>query len=104
MSNKMTRAMKKSAEGLTETYTNENGNRMAIMQDAAGHVVHTPVAFLVATTYIPNPLGCIEVGFKDGDRSNLNADNLYWLTPEEVKQIQDEHKSTGGVAESGPGE
>lgn len=38
------------------------------------------VAFLVATEFVPNedPAHLTKIKFKDKDRANLNASNLYW--------------------------
>ena len=36
------------------------------------------VARLVAEEFIPNPNGYKYVGFKDGNKENCSADNLYW--------------------------
>lgn len=38
------------------------------------------VHLLVAQTFLPNELGFKNVGFKDGDKKNYHADNLYWLS------------------------
>lgn len=36
------------------------------------------VSRLVAEEFIPNPNGYKYVGFKDGNKENCSADNLYW--------------------------
>ena len=38
------------------------------------------VARLVAEAFIPNPHNKPIIGYKDGDKENVNADNLVWCT------------------------
>lgn len=87
----LSRKMKKSAETLTETYAKEDGTLMAIING-----FHTPVVFIIATTYIPNPTGSLNVAFKDGDKTNMNVENLYWY------EIEDRTISTATPEDSKP--
>jgi hypothetical protein len=45
---------------------------------------------LVALSFIPNPDDLPEVGFRDGDKSNLHVSNLYW-----TEHIDNVRKSQG---------
>lgn len=42
-----------------------------------GNNIHT-VCYLVASAFVDNTDNCFLVGYKDGDKSNVKADNLYW--------------------------
>ena len=46
------------------------------------------VAYLVARAFIHND-GCMLVGFKDGDITNINVDNLYWYYAGELDSGED---------------
>lgn len=46
------------------------------------------VAYLVARAFIKND-GCMLVGFKDGDITNINVDNLYWYYAGELDSGED---------------
>lgn len=59
--------------------------------NAAGHKyvwlgdkIHT-VAYLVAKAFVDNTDNCFLVGYKDGKKSNLKADNLYWYYSGEIE-------------------
>lgn len=59
--------------------------------NAAGHKyvwlgdkIHT-VAYLVAKAFVDNTDNCFLVGYKDGNKSNLKADNLYWYYSGEIE-------------------
>lgn len=70
-------------------------DKNGIIYDAEGNVVETfinacnyvavrlnnrilTVAYIVAKTWINNPNNCICIAYKDGDYSNVKADNLIW--------------------------
>jgi len=49
-----------------------------------GNNIHT-VTYLVAKAFVDNTDGCMIVGYKDGNKSNLKADNLYWYYSGEIE-------------------
>ena len=72
-------------------YITENGkiydskdNQLKTFKNTIGYEcveineMYYTVAYLVARAFIENTEGCMLVGFKDGDITNINVDNLYW--------------------------
>jgi len=56
-----------------DTFINSCGYVSALLN---GRIV--TVAYMVAKQYVNNPNKCICIAYKDGDFTNINADNLYW--------------------------
>lgn len=56
-----------------ETFINSCGYVAAVLN---GYIV--TVAYIVAKLYVDNPNSCICVAYKDGDYTNIKADNLEW--------------------------
>ena len=52
--------------------------RVRLSED--GKKIDYTVHRLVAEAFIPNPENKTDVGFKELDRNNVSADNLYWTT------------------------
>lgn len=61
-------------------HTNAAGHKYVWLGDK----IHT-VCYLVASAFIPNDNHCFLVGYKDGNKSNLKADNLYWYYSGEIE-------------------
>ena len=63
-------------------YDSEN-NQLKTFKNPIGYEcveineMYYTVAYLVARAFIDNQ-GCMLVGYKDGDITNINVDNLYW--------------------------
>jgi hypothetical protein len=55
----------------------ENGGIRLLCED--GLVRNTQAHRLIAAAHVDNPDGYKYVGFKDGDSTNRNADNLFWI-------------------------
>lgn len=61
-------------EGIeVDTFINSCGYVAAVLN---GYIV--TVAYIVAKLYVSNPNGCICITYKDGDYTNIKADNLEW--------------------------
>lgn len=43
---------------------------------------------IIAKLYCPNPHGYVYVGHLDGDNSNNNANNLYWMSDREFHSLR----------------
>lgn len=74
-------------------YDSEN-NQLKTFKNTVGYEtveineMYYTVAYLVARTFIKND-GCMLVGFKDGDITNINVDNLYWYYAGELDSGED---------------
>lgn len=68
------------------SFKGEDG-RMKVQLWKDGKMTIEDVALLVAQTFVPNPFGYTEVGFRDGNLSNPAADNLYWI-PSQQKDTE----------------
>lgn len=74
-------------------YDSEN-NQLKTFKNTIGYEtveineMYYTVAYLVARTFIKND-GCMLVGFKDGDITNINVDNLYWYYAGELDSGDD---------------
>ncbi len=65
---------------LLETKVSASGDVMVCFTNSAGHIISEDVATLIAKEFVPNedPSRFTRVKFKDRDKANLNASNLYW--------------------------
>lgn len=63
-----------------ETKVSQSGTVTVSFTNAGGNVVVEDVALLVATEFVPNedPSKYAKLRFRDLNRANLNASNLYW--------------------------
>ena len=63
-----------------ETKVGPSGAVTVNFTNAGGHPVTEDVAYLVATEFVPNedPTRYTKLKFRDLNRANLNASNLYW--------------------------
>ena len=63
-----------------ETHVSQSGMVMVNFTNAGGNQVVEDVALLVATEFVPNedPSRYTKLKFRDLNRANLNASNLYW--------------------------
>ena len=74
-------------------YDSEN-NQLKTFKNTVGYEcveineMYYTVAYLVARAFIHND-GCMLVGFKDGDITNINVDNLYWYYAGELDSGED---------------
>ena len=74
-------------------YDSEN-NQLKTFKNTVGYEcveineMYYTVAYLVARAFIHND-GCMLVGFKDGDITNINVDNLYWYYQGELDSGDD---------------
>ena len=74
-------------------YDSEN-NQLKTFKNTIGYEcveineMYYTVAYLVARAFIHND-GCMLVGFKDGDITNINVDNLYWYYAGELDSGED---------------
>ena len=74
-------------------YDSEN-NQLKTFKNPIGYKcveineMYYTVAYLVARAFIHND-GCMLVGFKDGDVTNINVDNLYWYYAGELDSGED---------------
>lgn len=61
------------------------------LKNANGKMVNMQAHRIIASTFVPNPDRLKFVGFKDGDSTNLAADNLEWVRSGKVisQQTQD---------------
>ena len=62
---------------------NPNGYRYIKIQDKERNPITRRLHRLVAKAFIPNPDNLPIVGHKDNNKSNSEADNLYWTTNQE---------------------
>ena len=65
---------------MLETKVGTAGNVIVSFTNSAGNPVTEDVASLVAKEFVPNenPSMYTKLKFRDNDRTNLNASNLYW--------------------------
>ncbi len=63
-----------------DTHVSQSGMVMVSFTNAGGNQVVEDVALLVATEFVPNedPSRYTKLKFRDLNRANLNASNLYW--------------------------
>ena len=63
-----------------DTHVSQSGMVMVNFTNAGGNQVTEDVALLVATEFVPNedPSRYTKLKFRDLNRANLNASNLYW--------------------------
>ena len=63
-----------------DTHVSQSGMVMVNFTNAGGSQVVEDVALLVATEFVPNedPSRYTKLKFRDLNRANLNASNLYW--------------------------
>lgn len=59
-----------------------NGGYMRVSFGVDGKIVSLLVHRIVATCFLPNPLGLLEVNHIDNDQTNNIVSNLEWCTPE----------------------
>lgn len=75
-------------------YDSEN-NQLKTFKNTVGYEtveineMYYTVAYLVARAFIENTEGCMLVGYKDGDITNINVDNLYWYYAGELDSGDD---------------
>jgi len=62
-------------------HTNAAGHKYVWLGDK----IHT-VCYLVASAFVDNTDNCFLVGYKDGNKDNIKADNLYWYYQGEVEE------------------
>ena len=65
---------------MLETKVSASGDVVVCFTNSAGHLITQDVATLVATEFVTNedPSRYNRIKFKDRDKTNLNASNLYW--------------------------
>lgn len=56
----------------------KDGKKHYMMMFEGGANYYYSLHHLVAEYFVPNPKGYDAVGFKDGDKQNFEASNLYW--------------------------
>lgn len=63
-----------------ETKVSQSGTVTVSFTNASGNTMVEDVALLVATEFVPNedPSKYTKLRFRDLNRANLNASNLYW--------------------------
>lgn len=74
---------------------NPNGY-MYVTFSVNGKTIHLRVHRIVATCFIPNPNGYLEVNHIDNNRTNNNANNLEWCT----HQYNQDHKKNFGTSQA----
>ena len=78
------------------TDINKSGNPYIILDPRAetGFSAKIPVAFEIAKMFVPNPneIYCQYVSFKDGDYTNMSADNLQWVHKADIYNSTDPTK------------
>lgn len=76
----------------------DNGSGyMKVLLKLNGKSENRYVHRLVATAFIPKPLGCNEVNHIDGNKKNNNVENLEWCTCLQNKQ----HAANNGLTNKG---
>ena len=65
---------------MLETRVGASGDVIVSFTNSAGNLITVDVATLVATEFVTNedPSRYTRIKFKDRDKTNLNASNLYW--------------------------
>ena len=61
---------------------------MRIKLSKNGKIENCSVATLVANAFVPNPYHSRAIRFKDGNKLNVSADNLYWYTGDKIVKIK----------------
>ena len=74
---------------------NPNGY-MYVTFSVNGKAIHLRVHRIVATCFIPNPNGYLEVNHIDNNRTNNNANNLEWCT----RQYNQDYKKNFGTSQA----